>query len=246
MKTVKNQRQQQTKALFNPTPLLSVSSRRFVPPLLLETHPSLIHAGAAFALHGLALSALIGATAKTLHFLTNLILTTALEVGDFPWLVAAAVACIAVALTLAAAILCSALNAQQDAFKRLRVEWLSDNSIQISSATGAALPPELAKHVLTDRGSGCKNGEYKPAFAVTPVLHCVPVSGCYSSHLWVTLALDIRKPPRPAPDSTPTFMRCYLVLARDSLDDRSYRHLRLWLRVALNRDSTITDYKTNH
>ena len=240
MKRKRNSTQQQTTALFSPTPLLSVSSRRFVPPLLLETHPSLIHAGAAFALHGLALSALIGATAKTLHFLTNLILTTALEVGVLPWLVAAIVACIAVALTLAAAILRSALNAQQDAFKRLRVEWLSDNSIQISSATATALPPELAKHKSTDRGSGDKNGKYKPASAVKPVLHCVPVSGCYSSHLWVTLALDVYKPRRQAHDSKPKCLRCYLVLARDSLDDRSYRHLRLWLRVALNRGSEIT------
>ena len=237
MKTTRHSTQEQTTAHFSPTPLSSVSSKRFVPPLLLETHPSLIHAGAAFALHVLALCALFGATAKTLYFLTNLILTTALEVGVLPWLVAAMVACIAVAVTLAAAILRSALNAQQDAFKRLRVEWLSDNSIQISSVANSSLPPELAKHELPGRVGGGKNGKYKSASAVKPLLHCVPVSGCYSSHLWVTLALDVYKPRRQAHDSKPKCLRCYLVLTRDSLDDRSYRNLRLWLRVALNRSS---------
>jgi len=248
MKTKEFQLQKRTAAHFSPTQALSVSSRRFVPPLLLETHPSLIHAGAAFALHVLALCALIGATAKTLHFLTNLILSAALGVGLLPWLVAITMTCIAVAfaLALAVAIVRSALKAQQDAFKKLNIEWLSDNSIQISATAGTTLPPELAKHQSQDRSSSGKNGTDNPASVTQPILHCVPVSGCYSSHLWVTLALDVRKPRRQANDSTAKFLRCYLVLARDSLDDRAYRHLRLWLRVALNRGSEITNYKTNN
>ena len=134
-------------------------------------------------------------------------------------------------------ILRSALTAQRDAVKRLHIEWLPDNSIHISAIADSVLPPVLAKLQSIDFKCGGKTAASSTASAMQTALHCVPVSGCYSSHLWVTLALDVYKPRRQAHDSKPKCLRCYLVLARDSLDDRSYRNLRLWLRVALNRSS---------
>lgn len=241
MESIRNLLSRPSTAHSNPTPISSVSSRKFVPPLLLETRPSLIHATSAFTLHVLALTALLGGTAKSVHFLTNLILTGALDVDVLPWVLATALLCIAVALAVAAAILRSALTAQRDAVKRLHIEWLPDNSIHISAIADSVLPPVLAKLQSIDFKCGGKTAASSTASAMQTALHCVPVSGCYSSHLWVTLALQVHSLPGPTRESKPRASRCYLVLARDSLDNRSFRHLRLWLRIALNRDSAVPE-----
>ncbi len=188
------------------------SSRRFTPPLLLASQPSLLHAVTGFLLHGFALFATFGGCVNTVHYLSNQFL-----LGDNPyltlpvWLAATAI-CQLIAVGLATAVLASAIQAQRDAMKELNVVWQPDNTISLSKA-GSGKLPRVVQYL------------FNHCIEPTLPLPCELVRGCYSSHWFVVLAV------RPVDSKRKRCFPVHLIFARDALSNRSFRNLRLWLKV---------------
>lgn len=213
------------------------SLKKSAPPLLLETHGSRSHAVIAFSLHLMALCAVLGATAHTLHFLfseiylgqylqqpasTALFVEASVSPGiayENPALAAVpAISMILIALitslALIIAILASALNANTLAQQRLSILWQPNGNLQVRLQTHAGIKPQ--PHHKDE-------------------LQCRLEPGCYSSHWLVILHLSYSLESSYADsghtDTPPQRERFCILLARDSLSNQAFRHLRLWMRL---------------
>lgn len=180
---------------------------------MLTSQPSLLHAVFVFLLHGFALFATFGGCANVTHYLINQFILGDIEYLTQPVLLVLIALCVSAATGLSIGILYSAIQAQRDAMKRLHLVWQPDNTLKLSAARNSRLPAALRQLLY--------KGDPSP-FTLT----CKLAHGSYNSHWFVVLAVQ------------PINSQCdgrlfHLVFARDALNDRSFRYLRLWLRARL-------------
>lgn len=194
----------------SPKNVTAPSSRKYVPPLLLDTRPSRLHALIGLALHLLALAATFGSTAHMLHFLVSRHLAVNAETAATLALLAILAKlglCIIATISLSVLVLRSAIETWHDANKRMYLEWHSDNTV-----------------ALTHIGPNEPNGDIAK-INETPDLVCQPVKGGYNTHFCLVLALrDL------SPKQTNGKIR-RLVLARDAMNGEAFRLLRLWMQL---------------
>ncbi len=207
------------------------SLKRSAPPLLLETHGSPGQAIVTFCLHLLALCAVLGATAHTLHYLFSEIylgqylqkpaasaifpdieasLATAIThenqpLAAIPALLLALIAVI-ISFAFTIAIVNGAVITHLEARQRMRILWQSNGNLRVQI--------ETTKHSLNYK----KN------------LRCRLAPGCYSSH-WLVI-LSLRECHESNDSGTPyRSQQFFILLARDSMANENFRHLRLWMRL---------------
>lgn len=208
------------------------SLKRSAPPLLLKTHGSHSHAVIAFSLHLMALCAVLGATAHTLHFLfseiylgqylqqpagkTTLFVASvspgiAYETPALAAVPAIAIILIALITSLAfiIAVLASALNANAQARQRMSILWQPNGNLQVRMQNDAGRQT-IRQHQNR--------------------LQCRLEPGCYSSHWLVILHLSHSRESNHS-GKHPVRERFCILIARDSLANQAFRHLRLWMRL---------------
>ena len=195
----------------SPNNATALSSRKYVPPLLLETRPSKLHALIGLSLHLLALVATFSSTAHTLHFFFNRHSYSADESAHTATLLTSIGFCLVATCVLSVMVLISAIATWRDANKRIRLNWHSDNTV--------AITPIEPKGSLIELPS--------------PVY--LPVQGGYNNHFCLVLALRAVSSQRPAGKIR------RLVLARDAMDDDAFRLLRVWMQLESYRSTGTAD-----
>lgn len=131
-------------------------------------------------------------------------------------IVALAVVVLLTAFVTMLAILRSAVNAHNDACKRLSICWNPDGTLSLrSSATVNNLPLAANEDHL-----------------------CLLQPGSYNSHWLVILRCCLVSSRAEQVTATQNSKRFCILLARDSLTFESFRHLRLWMRLVAPRQLT--------
>ena len=112
-------------------------------------------------------------------------------------------------LCIAVAILKSALHAHQDACKRLSIHWYPNGQLDVFLRTHVSNLP----------------------LATGRLQQCQLESGGYNSHWMVILRCSHQIASSDSEAFTQGDKRFCILLARDTLPDESFRHLRLWMRL---------------